>query len=102
MKNPDLLALARRCVDLAKKKGADEAEAYVENGRNLDVTARDGAVETVKQSESMGLGLRVFTGRKLGFGSTSDLRADRLEPFVERVLALAKVTAQDEYNRLPA
>lgn len=100
--NPDLMNAARRCVELARRKGADEAEAYVENGRNLDVTARDGAVETVKQSESMGLGLRVFAGRKLGFGSTSDLRAERLEAFVDRVLALAKVTAEDEYNRLPA
>jgi PmbA protein len=93
--------IAKRCVELALKSGARQAEVFMENGRNMDVTARDGEVETIKQAESLGMGLRIFSGKRLGFGYTSDLSANSLPSFVKSVMDMSKITSEDEFNDLP-
>src|SRR5262245_22022827 len=70
----DARTTARRAVDLARRAGADDAEAYVENVRALSVRVNMGTVETVKHSTLHGLGLRVIVDHKVGFVSTNDLR----------------------------
>ena len=59
-------------------------------------------MENLKQAVSTGVGLRVFREHRLGFGYTSDLTRAGLAQLGERVLALAKETAADENNGLPA
>jgi PmbA protein len=89
-------------VDRVKKAGADQVDAYYEWGREAEITARDGAVENLKQATTTGIGLRVFTGGRLGFGYTSDMSNTGLERLAEQVVAIAKATAVDENNGLPA
>ena len=99
--NKKSIDIARQCVDLALKKGARQAEVFLESGRNMEVSARDGQVENIKQAESLGMGLRVFNGKKLGFGFTSDISRGSLGAFVEKVIGMSKVTGEDEFNNLP-
>ncbi len=96
------IEIAKKCVDLSLKMGARQAEVYMENGRNMEVTARDGEVETLKQAESLGMGLRVFTGKRLGFGYTSDLSEGGLKDFVKKIIDMSRVTSEDEFNNLPS
>ncbi|HPM78516.1 MAG TPA: TldD/PmbA family protein [bacterium] len=90
-----------KLVGKMKSAGADQADAYFEWGRETEVTARDGEVENLKQSTGTGVGLRVFYQQRVGFGYTSDLTDKGLDDLGERVLAIAKQTAQDENNGLP-
>lgn len=92
----------KKLVEKTKKAGANQVDAFYEWGRNTEVTARDGEVENLTQSVSAGLGLRVFYNDRLGFGYTSDLSEQGLSELSERVFALAKETAADENNGLPA
>ena len=62
---------------------------------------RLGQVETLKESGSRALGLRVFLGKQSASTSTSDLTPDGIRLLVEGALALAKVTAEDPLNGLP-
>jgi len=62
---------------------------------------RMGEVETLKESGSRGLGLRVFLGKRSGSASTSDLTGDGIRQLVEGALALAKVTEEDPFAGLP-
>ena len=97
----DLESLAAEVVSLAMKAGASDADAVAHESDEFSVTVRMGEVETLKESGSRALGLRVFLGLRSGSASTSDLTADGIRQLVEGALALAKVTEEDPCAGLP-
>jgi PmbA protein len=97
----DLESLAADVVALAVKAGATDAEAVAREGDEFSVNVRMGEVETLKESGSRGLGLRVFLGRRSGSASTSDLTVEGIRQLVEGALALARVTEEDPFAGLP-
>jgi len=97
----DLESLTTDVVALAMKAGASDAEAVVREGDEFSVNVRMGEVETLKESGSRGLGLRVFLGTRSASTSTSDLTPDGIRQLVEGAIALAKVTEEDPFTGLP-
>jgi PmbA protein len=97
----DLETLAADVVAMAMKAGATDAEAVAREGDEFSVNVRMGEVETLKESGSRGLGLRVFLGQRSGSASTSDLTAEGIRQLVEGALALARVTEDDPFAGLP-
>ena len=99
--NLDLESLAADVVARAVKAGATDAEAVVREGDEFSVNVRMGEVETLKESGSRGLGLRVFMGKSSATASTSDLTADGIRQLVQGAMALVKVTEEDPFTGLP-
>src|SRR3954453_21653253 len=97
----DLESLAADVVAQAMKAGASDAEAVVREGDEFSVTVRMGSVETLKESGSRGLGLRVFRGKRTGTASTSDLTPEGIRQLVEGALSLAQLTEEDPFAGLP-
>jgi PmbA protein len=97
----DIESLAAEVVSLAMKAGASDAEAVAREGDEFSVNVRMGQVETLKESGSRGLGLRVFLGQRSASTSTSDLSVEGIRQLVEGALALAKVTEEDPFSGLP-
>src|ERR1700691_4183526 len=97
----DLESLSADVVALALKAGATDAEAVVREGDEFSVNVRMGQVETLKESGSRGLGLRVFLGTRSASASTSDLPPDGIRKLVEGAMALAKFTEEDPCTGLP-
>lgn len=97
----NLEALAAAVVARAMRAGASDAESVVAEGDEFSVNVRMGEVETLKESGSRAMGLRVFLGRRTGSASTSDLSAEGIRRLVEGALALAKVTEEDPFAGLP-
>ncbi len=97
----DLEPLAADVVAQAMKAGASDAEAVAREGDEFSVSVRMGQVETLKESGSRALGLRVFQGKRSASASTSDLTPDGIRQLVEGALALVKVTEEDPLNGLP-
>jgi len=97
----DLESLAADVVALAVKAGASDAEAMARESDEFSVNVRMGQVETLQESGSRGLGLRVFLGQRSGSASTSDLTAEGIRQLVEGALALARVTEEDPFAGLP-
>ena len=97
----DLQSLVTDVVAAAIKAGATDAEAVAREGDEFSVNVRMGEVETLKESGSRGLGLRVFLGTRSASTSTSDLTPDGIRQLVEGALALAKVTEEDPFTGLP-
>jgi PmbA protein len=97
----ELESLATDVVKLAVQAGASDAEAVVREGDEFSVNVRMGQVETLKESGSRALGLRVFAGKRSASSSTSDLTKDGIRRLVEGALALAKVTEEDPFAGLP-
>jgi PmbA protein len=96
----DLESLAADVVALAVKAGASDAEAVVREGDEFCVNVRMGQVETLKESGSRGLGLRVFLGRRSASASTSDLTPEGIRQLVDGAMALARVTEDDPFSGL--
>jgi PmbA protein len=97
----DLESLTADVVARAMKAAASDAEAVVREGDEFSVNVRMGEVETLKESGSRGLGLRVFLGTRSASTSTSDLTADGIRQLVEGAVALARVTEEDPFAGLP-
>ncbi|HEY7727155.1 MAG TPA: TldD/PmbA family protein [Candidatus Eisenbacteria bacterium] len=94
----DLVTLVRQ---QAERAGAAEAEVFLEYGSTLEVRVRQRETELVQQSSARGLGLRVFSDRRMGFAYTTDLRRPVLDELVIRTIALASQATPREENRLP-
>jgi PmbA protein len=97
----NLESLAAEVVAQAMKAGASDAEAVVREGDEFSVNVRMGQVETLKESGSRGLGLRVFLGKRSASTSTSDLSPEGIRQLVDGAMALAKVTEEDPFSGLP-
>lgn len=97
-----LKAIAEKACALAKRHGADAAEALVKGGAELSVSTRLGEPELVQEAASRALGLRVFRERRAALTYTSDLSDAALERFVAESVELAKLAEPDELNELPA
>jgi PmbA protein len=87
-------------VELARKKGADAADAAYVGERSQGVSVRLGALEDVHRSEGEEIGLRVLIGRKNATISASDLSQEALTTLVERALAMASEAPEDRFAGL--
>ncbi|HEX2037513.1 MAG TPA: TldD/PmbA family protein [Chloroflexota bacterium] len=92
---------ATRVVELARKAGADGAEALVSGGTHLSVTVRQQRVEKLIEAGSKSLGLRLFHHGRAVYCYTSDFQPAALEAFVADTLELAAIGDPDPAAGLP-
>jgi PmbA protein len=97
----ELLDVAARTIELARKAGATGAECTCSEGENFSVDVRLNEVETLTQSASRAAGLRVMVGRFTGSSYTSDLTRQGLSKLVESAMELAAITTEDPLAGLP-
>ncbi|WP_323379091.1 TldD/PmbA family protein [Pyxidicoccus xibeiensis] len=97
----DYQQLAKKIVQRAKKKGARQAEAFLEVGRQSNVRVQKGQIEDLTQSTSKGVGLRVVLKDRLGFAYSSDFEPSGIDNLVDMALKLAGAAAPDKLNGLP-
>ncbi|KAA0699647.1 TldD/PmbA family protein [Neorhizobium sp. P12A] len=90
-----LLSRASQLIDLARKAGADAADAVVVRSRSQSVSVRLGKVESTESSESDDFALRVFVGQRVA--SVSANPGFELQVLAERAVAMAKVSPEDPY-----
>ncbi|MBN2361956.1 MAG: TldD/PmbA family protein [Deltaproteobacteria bacterium] len=93
--------LAQQLVKKCLARGADAAEVFVESARHLSIAIRNGAVETVEEAATAGVGLRVIVGGRLAFAHCNDLRPAALDSAVARAIEFGRVTTADPSNALP-
>lgn len=100
----DLRQLAADVVDKALRAGASDAEAILREGDEFSTVVRLGEVETLKESGSRGIGLRVFLaakdGQRVASSSSSDFTSEGIEQLVSGAIALARVTSVDPFAGL--
>ncbi|MGZ5085398.1 MAG: PmbA/TldA family metallopeptidase, partial [Usitatibacter sp.] len=92
---------ARRSLEIAKRRGASDAEVEVSAAVGQSVTVRRGEVETVEYNRDKGMGITVYFGQRRGNASTSDLSLEALERTVDAACAIARHTAEDDAAGLP-
>ncbi|MFN8588450.1 MAG: TldD/PmbA family protein [Candidatus Eisenbacteria bacterium] len=99
---PDaLLRHAAAALDRARAAGAHIADACVESSRAFTVQVHGGRIESLKQSGTLGLGLRVIVDGAVGFCSGTDLTPAGLDDLARRAVALARFATPDADNGAP-
>jgi PmbA protein len=96
----DLQQLATDIVTKASKAGATDAEVVIREGDEFSTAVRLGEVETLKESGSRGVGLRVFVGQRVASTSSSDFTLEGIDHLISGALALARVTSEDPFAGL--
>ena len=95
-----LLDVASHVLELAKKYGAQSADLIASRSTDFEVKVADGAIVTLTQAVSKGMGLRIFVDGRMGFCTTSDFSDAALASAVERAVLLAREAASDPFNGL--
>ena len=92
--------LVEQAVELARRAGADSADAVFSASRSSAVQVRMGALEDVHRSEAEAIGIRVFAGQRSATVSTSDFEAESLAELVRRAIEMARQAPEDPYAGL--
>src|SRR5258706_11435852 len=85
--------LAAHSLDIGKLRGASYGDARVMHVRQRDLTTKNGAVGTLAQSESIGIGVRVLANGAWGFASTDRLTKDGVAACAAQAVSIAKASA---------
>ena len=100
----DLRQLAADIVTRALRAGASDAEVTIREGDEFSTSVRLGEVETLKESGSRGVGLRVLVaadnGYRVASTSSSDFTPEGIEHLISGAIQLAKVTSIDPFAGL--
>jgi len=97
----DLKELASDIVRRAMEGGASAAECVVREGDEFSTLVRLGQVETLKESGSRSIGVRVFFGQRAASTYSSDFSRDGLDRMLKSALELAKITSEDPNAGIP-
>src|SRR5213079_3271361 len=97
----DLRDIAQDIVRRAMAGGATAAECVVREGDEFSTLVRLGQVETLKESGSKSIGVRVFFGQRAASTYSSDFSPAALDRMVKSALDLAKITSEDPFGGIP-
>ena len=97
----DLRSLAQDIVRRAMNGGATAAECVVREGDEFSTLVRLGQVETLKESGSRSIGVRVFNGQRAASTYSSDFSRESLDRMVKSALELSKITSEDPFGGIP-
>lgn len=93
-----MLKIVERAIELTKKSGAEQAEAFV--SKNLVTTVRIAANRVVETKNvcDQGIGLRAAVGQRLGFACANDFNQE----LSKRAISIAKARPPNpDFNGFP-
>jgi PmbA protein len=99
--NTDLKDLAQDVVRRAIKGGASAAECVIREGDEFSTLVRLGQVETLKQSGSKAIGIRLFNGRRAASTYSSDFSREGLDRMIKSAIELSRITSEDPFAGIP-
>jgi len=85
--------LAKRALDTAVAQGATYGDVRVMDIRQRYLTTKNGRAAQVRESESLGLGVRVIADGAWGFASTDDLSSSGVDRAAAQAVAIARASA---------
>ena len=90
----DRKALAAIALDSAKSRGATYADVRIGRYLNQFVVTREDKVESLTNTESYGVGVRVIAGGTWGFAATSDVTRDGVARAAADAVAIARANSR--------
>jgi PmbA protein len=95
-----LQTITQSLLEMARKAGADHADAVAIQGTSISIEVRQAELEHAERSEGVDIGLRVFKDGKTAIVSGSDVRDHTLRIMADRAIAMALEAPKDAYAGL--
>lgn len=92
--------VGEKVLQSARNRGLT-GEVFIIKGRELSIEVRNGEVETLKQAEESGMGIRIIDRGRLGFTFTTDLSPQAAEQAVGDAARQAGYSAGDKPYEIP-
>lgn len=89
--------LTQQLLDVARRAGADDADAIAVDGTSVSIDVRAGNLEHAERSEGTEIGLRVLLGRRQACVSSSDTKLATMMEMAERAIAMAREAPEDQH-----
>jgi len=94
--------ICRKIIELGGRKGADQVEGFVINGRMLNAYWEAGSGGTITDNQWVGVGVKIVIGKKVGYSSGIYRGDESLENIVSRGIKIARMSPPDEkFESLP-
>jgi PmbA protein len=91
-----MIEIARRIVDKALRKGADEAEVFVVQGDGRGFTVEKNSISSISGGKEKGIGIRIIKDKKVGFAfCTEEKNADDA---LEQAISISKLSKESEFT----
>lgn len=96
--------VVEQALSILRKKAIDGYELYVDQSSHFDVESKDGKVETLQASHSLGMALRILNHQQMGFSYTTYLNPSPstqkdfqggMERIIEDAISSAKAISFD-------
>ncbi|MEW6621681.1 MAG: TldD/PmbA family protein [Bacillota bacterium] len=100
MKN-NYFAESEQVIGKAIRIGADAAEVYIINSQDLSIEVANGQIETMKNAQTVGMGIRVMKSNKMGYAFSTDLSKIAVDHTVHKAVANAAIAGENKHNVLP-
>ena len=89
-----------RALDLASVQGASYCDVRLVDTNQERFVVRSGAVETLSNDESQGIGVRVLVSGCWGFASTNIVAPDEIDRITNVAVEIAKASAQSSTGQV--
>ncbi len=92
------------CKDAAFRMGkykVDEFEVFAASSVEDEIKIFRGKVETLSFSDSIGIGIRIFKDKSIGYAYTTVLEENSIEDCIRKAVSNCNITSREEYNYLP-
>ena len=97
----DFVTFSKDCFRKSEKLGVSQTEVFLLNSRTLEVELKEDQLDQIKQSENMGIGIRVIKDQRQGFAFSSDLRVDALERMLDQATANSRYSDENPALHFP-
>lgn len=96
-----LIGIAEKLVEYGKSKSVDEIQVSIANEDEFTVEIRNGEIERLTESVSLGVSIKLILDKRVAIASTSDFDEETLKFLVDDAIERAKLSNQDEFAGLP-
>lgn len=92
--------VAQRALDTAQARGATYADVRVVEVRQRYLSTKNGQAAQVRESQSLGLGVRAIAEGAWGFAATDDLTRESVDKAAAQAVAIARASARAKKHDL--
>ena len=89
-------------LELAKARGLTDVEVFAKADTGLTLKAQAGALESFQRSNSVGIGVRVLLGERVGYAYTENMAKEALDRALAEAAANAELVEPEPGARLAA
>ena len=97
----DLSPAANRAVEAALGAGASAAEAYASRDTGREIRVHGGEVESLTAATQTGIGIRAWSGSRVGYAYGTDLTEAGVAALAARAAEMPAVADEDEFASPP-